>query len=66
MAGFNLITEVQSASADGREINPTVFTKEDFLENVAQKNHFLLTVMRGQKIMLKGTADELEAIARGA
>lgn len=52
--------------AVGREINPTVFTKEDFLKNVAQKNHFLLTVMRGQKIMLKGTANELEAIALGA
>ena len=50
----------------GREINPTVFTKEDFLKNIAQQNHFLLTVMSAGKIMLKGRADELEEIARGA
>jgi predicted nucleotidyltransferase len=47
-----------------RQINPTIFTEEDFAKNIAQKNHFLLTVMRGKKIMLKGTENELEAIAR--
>ncbi len=49
-----------------RQINPTIFTGEDFAKNLAQKNHFLQTVMRGKKIMLKGTEDELEAIARSA
>lgn len=49
-----------------RQINPTIFTVDDFVKNIAQKNHFLLTVMRGKKIMLKGDEDELEAIARGA
>jgi uncharacterized protein len=52
--------------AVGRQINPTIFTMDDFVKNIAQKNHFLLTVMRGKKIMLKGTEDELEAIAHGA
>ena len=50
----------------GREINPTVFTEDDFRKNIARKNHFLLTVMRGPKIMLKGTVDELETVARAA
>ena len=50
----------------GREINPTIYTREEFLKNVGQKNHFLLTVMSAGKIMLKGRADELEEIARGA
>jgi DNA-binding transcriptional ArsR family regulator len=49
-----------------RPINPTVFTEDDFLRNFAQKNHFLLTVMRGKKIMLKGTEDEFEAFARNS
>jgi DNA-binding transcriptional ArsR family regulator len=49
-----------------RAINPTIFTEDDFVKNLAQKNHFLLTVVRGKKIMLKGTENELEAIARGA
>ena len=50
----------------GREINPTVYAKEDFLKDLARNNHFLLTVMRGKKILLKGSADELETLARSA
>jgi predicted nucleotidyltransferase len=49
-----------------RQMNPTIFTEDDFAKNLARKNHFLQTVMRGKKIMLKGTEDELEAIARSA
>jgi uncharacterized protein len=49
-----------------RQMNPTIFTEDDFAKNLAQKNHFLLTVMRGKKIMLKGAEDELEAVARSA
>jgi hypothetical protein len=49
-----------------RQMNPTIFTEDDFAKNLARKNHFLLTVMRGKKIMLKGTEDELEAVARSA
>jgi DNA-binding transcriptional ArsR family regulator len=52
--------------AVGRQINPTVFSKKDFVENITKKNHFLLTVMKGKKIMLVGTEDELESIARRA
>ncbi|MEI9979983.1 MAG: helix-turn-helix domain-containing protein [Edaphobacter sp.] len=56
----------QLESTVGREINPTIFTENDFKKNIAHDNHFLLTVMRGAKILLKGTEDELEEIARGA
>jgi DNA-binding transcriptional ArsR family regulator len=52
--------------AVGRQINPTVFSLDEFSKNLAQKNHFLRTVMRNKKIMLVGTEDELETIARGA
>ena len=50
----------------GRQINPTVFSLNEFSKNLAQENHFLRTVMRNKKIMLVGTEDELETIARGA
>ena len=49
-----------------RPVNPTIFTENDLARTFANANHFLLTVMRGEKIMLKGTQDELEAFARGA
>jgi uncharacterized protein len=52
--------------AVARPINPTIFTENDFARNFASENHFLLTVLRGEKIMLKGSQDELEAFARGA
>jgi len=52
--------------AVGRQINPTVFSRDEFAKSLTQKNHFLRTVMRNKKIMLVGTEDELEAIARGA
>ena len=50
----------------GRQINPTIFTEDDFAKNLTKKNRFLLTVIRGKKIILKGAEDELEAIARRA
>jgi DNA-binding transcriptional ArsR family regulator len=52
--------------AVGRQINPTVFSLDEFSKNLARKNHFLRTVMRSKKIMLVGTEDELETIARRA
>lgn len=52
--------------AVGRQINPTVFSLGEFSKRLAQKNHFLRTVMRNKKIILAGTEDELETIARRA
>lgn len=47
----------------GRAINPTLYTHNDFVNTVARKNHFLTTVLKRKKIMLKGAEDELEAVA---
>jgi uncharacterized protein len=52
--------------AVARQINPTVFSLDEFAQRLTEKNHFLRTVLRNKKIMLVGTEDELEAIARGA
>jgi predicted nucleotidyltransferase len=50
----------------GRPINETVFSERDFINSLKKKSHFLRTVMRGDKIMLKGSEDELDAVARNA
>lgn len=52
--------------AVGRQINPTVFSLDEFAKKLAEKNHFLQTVLKNKKIMLVGTEDELEEIARRA
>ena len=52
--------------AVGRQINPTVLSLDEFSKNLAQKNHFPKTVMGNKKIMLVGTEDKLESIARSA
>jgi DNA-binding transcriptional ArsR family regulator len=52
--------------AVGRQVNPTVFSLDEFAKKVAVKNHFLRTVLRDKKIMLVGTEGELEEIARRA
>ena len=52
--------------AVGRPINETIFNERDFKDSLKKKNHFLRTVLRGNKIMLKGSEDELDAVARDA
>jgi len=54
----DFITIVKSAR---RSLRGTTLWK-----NLAREGHFLLTVMQDKKIMVKGTEDELEAIARSA
>ncbi|MDR5726613.1 MAG: nucleotidyltransferase domain-containing protein, partial [Terriglobia bacterium] len=49
-----------------RPINETIFNERDFKDSLKKKNHFLRTVLRGDKIMLKGSEDELDAVARDA
>jgi len=50
----------------GRPINETIFSERDFLDSLKKKSHFLRTVLRSDKIMLKGSEDELDAVARNA
>ena len=50
----------------GRPINETIFSERDFLDSLKKKNHFLRTVLRSDKIMLKGSEDELDTVARNA
>lgn len=43
----------------GREINPTVYSMSEFKSRLQEGNHFLRSVLRGEKVLLIGEEDEL-------
>jgi hypothetical protein len=45
--------------AIGREINPTVYTADEFKSKLQAGNRFLQSVLRGDRAMLVGDEDEL-------
>jgi predicted nucleotidyltransferase len=47
-----------------REINPTVFPISEFRLKLAAGNHFLRSVMSGQKVFIVGSEDELRKLVR--
>jgi predicted nucleotidyltransferase len=47
-----------------REVNPSVYTLEEFAKKVGEKHHFLTNVLEGEKIFLIRDAVGLEGLAR--
>jgi DNA-binding transcriptional ArsR family regulator len=47
-----------------REVNPTLFSAEEFARKLKQGNHFLRTVAGSEKLLIFGTPDDLAATAR--
>jgi predicted nucleotidyltransferase len=47
----------------GRAVNPTVFSQAEFARRVRGGDHFLTTVLGDAKVFVKGSEDELEAVA---
>lgn len=45
--------------AIGRPINPTLYTANEFRAKLESGNHFLRSVLRGEKVLLVGDLDEL-------
>jgi predicted nucleotidyltransferase len=43
----------------GREINPVIYTPEEFIKKAREKHHFITEVIRDPKIWLIGNEDEL-------
>ena len=43
-----------------REVNPIIYTPEEFAKRLAERNHFLLSVMEKPKLFIFGTPDDLE------
>ena len=46
-----------------REINPSVYTLDEFTKRVASDDHFIGSVLRGPRITLVGSDDELDDLA---
>ncbi len=42
----------------GRQINSIVYTKEDFLRRLDEKNHFVSSISQTKKVFIKGNEDE--------
>ena len=53
----------RAQEAIGREVNPSVYAPGDFRAKLAAKQHFLRTVMKGEKIFLIGDERELRRLA---
>jgi predicted nucleotidyltransferase len=47
----------------GREINVKCYSPVEFREKVKNENHFVTSVLKGEKTFLKGGEDELESLA---
>jgi predicted nucleotidyltransferase len=47
-----------------REINPHIYSKNDFVSKMKKKDHFLLNIMKSEKKKIIGNIDELERIHR--
>jgi predicted nucleotidyltransferase len=48
----------------GRSINPTVYSAAEFKSKLASGNHFLNSVVHGEKVFLIGDEDELRKVGR--
>jgi len=46
----------------GRAVNPTVYSLAEFKSKLAGGNHFLSSVVRGEKVFLIGDEDELKKV----
>ena len=46
----------------GRPINPTVYSVAEFKSKLTAGNHFLTSVLKGQKVFLVGDEDELRKV----
>jgi len=47
-----------------REVNPTVFSPEEFAGKLKQGHHFLKTVVGGDKLLIFGNSNDLAAASR--
>ena len=47
----------------GREVNPTVYTTEEFQKKAQEGSHFVSTVLASELLFISGTRDDLERLA---
>lgn len=63
--GFAEVVSALAQAQDilGREINPTVYSPEEFAQKSSSGHHFVRSVLKGPKLFLIGDADELGRLA---
>jgi predicted nucleotidyltransferase len=65
-AGFGEVVTTLGKAQDalGREVNPTVYSPEEFQNKISSGHHFLKSVMKETKVFLIGDVDELGKLAK--
>ncbi len=58
----SIVSEVENRS--GREINHTIYSPGELINKYKAKNHFVLSVLKGPKIFLKGDESGLRELVR--
>lgn len=60
----DVLTRLSDAETTlGRTVNPTVYSMSEFRKKLEDGNHFLISVMAGQKVFLIGNGNELGKMA---
>jgi len=50
----------------GRAVNPSMYTRDDFLKRLREKNHFLCSVLKTELLFIFGEADDLARLVERA
>lgn len=64
-ASFGQVVDALQAAQQelSREVNPTVMDTTEFRERAKKGEHFISTVLKGEKLFVVGSPDELEKLA---
>lgn len=64
--GLRRVSKLLSGVDDrlGREVNPFVLTPDEFRKRVREKEHFIASVMKAERLFIVGSPHDLEAMAR--
>jgi predicted nucleotidyltransferase len=65
-ATFSEVVDALASAQDalGREVNPTVYPPDEFRAKINAKHHFLVTIIKGDKLFLIGDQRELGRLAK--
>jgi hypothetical protein len=62
----DIASKLRRAEAQtGRNINPTVYTGQEFARKVGERSHFLTTVLQKEILFVHGGKGDLDRLARG-
>ncbi len=64
---FRRLSEIVGSAQEylGREINPTIYSKSEFLAKLKDGHHFCRSIVREPKLFILGEEDEFKSLASG-